>query len=109
LTGNCICKYIAVSAYLSRDVELDLRKLKAYDRRRVIDAMEAQLVDRPTTPTRQRKLLASLIPPWTAEPPIWELRVGDHRVFYDVAEEERVVYVRAIRRKPPGKATEEIL
>ena len=32
--------------------------------------------------------------------PVWELRVGDHRVFYDVDAEILVVIVRAIRRKP---------
>ena len=58
---------------------------------------------------RLRKLLINLVPPWTADPPIWELRVGDHRVFYDVAEEEGVVCVRAIRRKRAGKRTEDIL
>ena len=51
----------------------------------------------------------NLVPPWTAEPPIWELRVGDYRVFYDVSEADITVYVRAIRVKPPGKTTEEIL
>ena len=51
----------------------------------------------------------NLIPPWTAEPPIWELMVGNYRIFYDVAEEEAMVYVRAIRPKPAGKTTEDIL
>jgi mRNA-degrading endonuclease RelE of RelBE toxin-antitoxin system len=49
------------------------------------------------------------VPPWTAEPPIWELRVGEYRVFYDVSPEAKVVYVRAVRRKPPHRTTEEIL
>ena len=93
----------------ARDVERDLKRLTAYYRRTVLDAIESQLRDEPTTPTRNRKLLASLIPPWTAEPPIWELRVGDFRVFYDVSEEEPVVYVRAVRKKPRGRTTEEIL
>jgi hypothetical protein len=75
----------------------------------VLAAVQTQLTHEPTRPTRNRKLLVNLIPPWTAEPPIWELRVGDCRVFYDVSEEEAVVYVRAIQRKPPGKRTEEIL
>ena len=44
-----------------------------------------------------------------AEPPICELRVGDYRVFYDVAEEERVMYIRAIRKKPAERTTEDIL
>jgi mRNA-degrading endonuclease RelE of RelBE toxin-antitoxin system len=49
------------------------------------------------------------VPPWTAEPPIWELRVGVFRVFYDVATEVDVVYVRTVRREPPHRTTEEIL
>ena len=81
----------------ARDVEKDLRKL--------LD----QLLREPTTPTKHRKLLVNLVPPWTAEPPVWELRVGEHRVFYDVAESERVVYVRAVRRKRPRETTEDIL
>ena len=90
-------------------VEQDLRGLKTYDRRRVLDAIAEQLPSQTTIPSRHRKLLINLVPPWTADPPIWELRVGDHRVFYDVAEEEGVVYVRAIRLKRAGKRTEDIL
>ncbi len=93
----------------AEDVETDLKKLSAYHRRTVLDAIERQLRSEPTTSTRNRKPLASLIPPWTAEPPIWELRVGEYRVFYDISEEEPVVIVRAIRKKPRGKTTEEIL
>jgi mRNA-degrading endonuclease RelE of RelBE toxin-antitoxin system len=51
----------------------------------------------------------NLIPPWVAEPPVWELRAGSYRIFYDVSPEDRTVYVRAIREKPPEKTTEEIL
>jgi mRNA-degrading endonuclease RelE of RelBE toxin-antitoxin system len=93
----------------AKGVEADLKRLTAYYRRRVLDAIETQLRDSPTTPVRNRKLLVNLTPPWEAEPPIWELRVGEYRVFYDVSDEEQVVYVRAIRRKPAGKSTEEIL
>ncbi|HSF17656.1 MAG TPA: type II toxin-antitoxin system RelE/ParE family toxin [Vicinamibacteria bacterium] len=51
----------------------------------------------------------NLIPPWGDELPVWELRVGDYCVFYDVSEEEKVVYVRAVRRKPGGRRTKDIL
>jgi len=68
-----------------------------------------QLRGEPDVETRNRKQLASLVPPWTAEPPIWELRVGEYRVFYDVSQEDSVVYVRAVRKKPFGRTTEEIL
>ena len=43
------------------------------------------------------------------EAPIGELRVGTCRVFCNVDEQKEVVYVRAIREKPPHKTTEEIL
>jgi mRNA-degrading endonuclease RelE of RelBE toxin-antitoxin system len=59
-------------------------------------------------PTKRRKLLEGLVPPWDSERPVWQLRVGDFRVFYDVDEERREVIVRAIRRKGT-KGTEEIL
>ena len=93
----------------ARSVERDLGAVPAYHRRRILEAIERQLAHQPTVPSRHRKLLRGLVPPWTAEPPVWELRVGEYRVFYDVAVEGGVVYVRAVRRKPPGRTTEEIL
>jgi mRNA-degrading endonuclease RelE of RelBE toxin-antitoxin system len=45
------------------------------------------------------------VPPWEHVPPVWQLRVGDHRVLYDVAAEARLVVVRAVRRK--GRSTTE--
>jgi len=106
----CICKYIGVyEIRFARDVGKDLQRLPAFHRTRLIQAIETQLVDTPMVRTRNRKPLVNLIPPWTTELPIWELRVGAYRVFYDVAEAERVVYVRAVRKKPPGMTTEEIL
>jgi len=89
--------------------EADLRRLKARDRRVVVDAIERQLVREPQTPTRNRKTLAGLLPPWDAVPPIWELRVGDFRVFYDVVAEEKRVWVRAVLLKPLHRTTEDIL
>jgi len=41
--------------------------------------------------------------------PIWELRLGEYRVFYDVDEAKSSVTIRAIRHKPPHKRTEEVL
>lgn len=94
---------------LAVDVISDLKKLSAYHRNLVLEAIETRLSYEPASPTRNRKLLVNLIPPWDAVPPIWELRVGEYRVFYDVSEEEKIVYVRAIRKKPRGRRTEEIL
>jgi hypothetical protein len=47
----------------------------------VVDTVERQLTDQPQTPTRNRKRLR----PNPIAP--WELRIGDLRVFYDVAAE----------------------
>lgn len=93
----------------ARDVVRDLRRLSVYRQNILLEAIGTRLSREPTALTRNRKLLVNLIPPWDAVPPIWELRVGEYRIFYDVSEEERIVYIRAIRRKPPGRRTEEIL
>lgn len=105
-----ICNHISVfEIRLSADVEKDLRAIKPHDRRRILDAVEEQLSLEPTVQTRNRKVLVNLIPPFETVPPVWELRVGDFRIFYDVDEEDQVVAVRAVRRKPLHKTTEETL
>ena len=93
----------------AKSVVGDLKRLRAYARKGIVEAIEKQLLEEPTRPTRNRKLLVNLIPPWTTELPVWELRVGDYRVFYDVSQEDETVYVRAVRKKPLGKSTEEVL
>ena len=90
-------------------VEEDLRNIRIYYRNQILDAIEEQLAHEPDTRTRNRKLLENLIPPWQTLAPIWELRVGEYRVFNDVLSNESVVYVRAVRRKPRGSKTEDIL
>jgi mRNA-degrading endonuclease RelE of RelBE toxin-antitoxin system len=90
-------------------VEEDLRNIRIYYRNQILDPIEEQLAHEPDTRTRNRKLLENLIPPWQTLAPIWELRVGEYRVLYDVSVAESVVYVRAVRRKPRGTKTEDIL
>jgi mRNA-degrading endonuclease RelE of RelBE toxin-antitoxin system len=87
----------------------DLADMRAYERAKVLDRLEEQLTYEPTQQTRNRKILVGLVPPWEHIEPVWELRIGQYRVFYDVDEEKLVVIVRAIRHKPPHKTTEEIL
>jgi mRNA-degrading endonuclease RelE of RelBE toxin-antitoxin system len=90
-------------------VEEDLRKIRIFYRNQILDAIEEQLTNEPDISTRNRKRLEDLIPPWQSVAPIWELRVGEYRAFYDVSPAESVVYVRAVRRKPRGTKTEDIL
>jgi mRNA-degrading endonuclease RelE of RelBE toxin-antitoxin system len=94
--------------YAAEVVE-DLADLRAYDRARLLDRIEEQLLYQPTRQTRNRKLIFGVRPPWGQEEPFWELRVEPFRVFYDVEEAKALVTVRAIRRKPPHQATEDIL
>ena len=90
-------------------VRRDLKRLRPFDRGQVIDEIESQLARSPGKATTKRKVLHNLVPPFEAVPPVWQLRVGDLRVFYDVDEDERMVFVRAVRHKPGHKTTEEIL
>jgi mRNA-degrading endonuclease RelE of RelBE toxin-antitoxin system len=87
----------------------DISELRAFERSQLLDQVEEQLKHQPTQETRNKKLLMGLKPPWGEERPVWELRVGEYRIFYDVQEAQFMVTVRAIRRKPPHKTTEEIL
>ena len=93
----------------ARSVEKDLSDFRAFDRNRILKAIQVQLSRAPCVENRQRKALVNLIPPFEAVPPIWELRIGEYRVFYDADEDKGIVYVRAVRQKPAHKTMEEIL
>lgn len=93
----------------AEDVAEDLRRLRPAERIQILDRIDAQLTYQPSIQTRNRKILVGLVPPWEHEEPVWELRIGHFRVFYDVDEAEAIVVIRAIRLKPPHKTTEEIL
>ncbi len=93
----------------SEGVKDDLKALRAYHRQMLIDAIETRLTHAPNVETKNRKLLRNLIPPFEAMTPIWQLRVGLFRIFYDIEEAEHRVSVRAIRKKPAHRKTEEIL
>ncbi len=91
------------------DISDDLAGVRAYDRKRILDRLEKQLRYEPSKSAKNRKPLPGLIPPWEYIEPVWELRIGEYRVYYDVDEQSSLVMVRAIRHKPPHKTTEEIL
>ena len=93
----------------SSSVADDLKSLGARERSHILDEIDIQLTHEPVQETRNRKILVGLAPRWEHVPPVWELRIGDYRVFYDIDKKAKVVVVRAIRPKPPHKTTEEIL
>jgi mRNA-degrading endonuclease RelE of RelBE toxin-antitoxin system len=86
----------------------ELEGLRAYDHRTVVEAIEEHLAHEPTRVTRHRKCLVALSPSFEHVAPVWQLRVGDFRVFYDVDEAGNTVHVRAVRRKDPSQRTEDL-
>jgi mRNA-degrading endonuclease RelE of RelBE toxin-antitoxin system len=87
---------------LTDGFEADLAMLRVRDRRIVEDSVKRQLRDEPAEESGQRKLLH----PRPTEPwpdgwpaPIWQLRVGEFRVWYDVDEGDRVVRLLGLGHK----------
>jgi mRNA-degrading endonuclease RelE of RelBE toxin-antitoxin system len=75
----------------------DLLSLRKADQNAVLDAIEQQLTVEPGAETRNRKPLR----PNTLA--TWEIRVGSHRVFYDVDEDTEQVFIKAIGWKEHNK------
>jgi mRNA-degrading endonuclease RelE of RelBE toxin-antitoxin system len=86
-----------------REAAAELRAFRAFDRVRILEAIARNLRPSPTSTRGRRKRLDL-----GGGDFIWQLRIGDYRVFYDVLEEERLVIVRHVRRKG-RKTTGEIL
>ncbi len=93
----------------SRPVTITNPAVSSFYRNQILDAIEEQLTHEPSIITKNRKRLENLVSPWQTVTFIWELRIGEYRVFYDVLDTESVVYVRAVRRKLPGTKTKDIL
>ena len=87
----------------------ELAALRAFDRRRVVEAVDASLLHEPGAGSRKRKMLGELETGFAYDPPLWELKVGELRVFYNVNEATRTVHIRSVRFKPPGKTTAEVV
>jgi len=94
---------------VARSAAAELKGLRPFDRKRLLDEMEKHLTHEPTVITRNRKCLGPLPAGFEHIPPIWELRAGEYRVFYDVDAQAEKVFVRAVRRKEPHQTTEDIV
>jgi mRNA-degrading endonuclease RelE of RelBE toxin-antitoxin system len=75
----------------------DLRFFAKAEQRAILDAIEVQLTTQPLVQTRNRKPLRP------NDLSSWELRVGSHRAFYDVEEDEEKVIIKAVGRKEHNK------
>lgn len=71
----------------------NLKGFRKRDQQIVLDARDVRWTSEPDRPTRNRKTLE--------EDPLapWELRAGDSRIFFDIAEEQTIVIILAIGRK----------
>lgn len=75
----------------------DLRVFRKAEQRTILDALEEQLTAQPLVQTRNRKPLRP------NNLSSWEMRIGVYRVFYDVAQEDNKVTVKAVGRKEHNK------
>jgi mRNA-degrading endonuclease RelE of RelBE toxin-antitoxin system len=78
---------------LSDSAGQDLKWFRKYEQKQILDAIYAQLRYEPTVKTRNRKPLED------SPTGMWELRVGDARVFYQVDAVVRIVSIEAIGEK----------
>jgi mRNA-degrading endonuclease RelE of RelBE toxin-antitoxin system len=85
----------------------ELESIRVFDRKRIVQAIKEQLMHEPAVVTRTRKVLIEVQASFSHDLPLWELRVGDFRVFYNV--EDEIVAIRAIRAKPPHQTTDQVL
>ena len=93
----------------SSAAERDLEAMRAFDQRRVVDAITRKLPIRPNFETKDIKRLEQEKANFAYVPPLWELKVGQWRVFYEVDVAALKVYIHAIREKPGHMTTAEVL
>ncbi len=75
----------------------DLKWFRKHEQKTIVQTIDTQLKYEPTVQTRNRKPMR---PNLVGE---WELRVGQFRVLYDVAETVRIVEIERIGQKRDNK------
>src|SRR5439155_21155581 len=86
----------------------EIARLRAVERRGILNAVEQYLAHKPTEATGRKKMLRDEVSPWHKLRQDWQNRVGDFRVYYDVNEAEKTAIVRSVCRKDSSR-TEELL
>jgi mRNA-degrading endonuclease RelE of RelBE toxin-antitoxin system len=86
-----VASFVAYRIEYSANTDAHLRLLTARQRAIVFDTVDEQLAHEPAVETRNRKPMR----PNPLAP--WELRIGELRVYYEIAEEpEQVVTILAV-------------
>jgi mRNA interferase RelE/StbE len=79
----------------------DLKALRAYDQRIVLDGIEAHLQFEPRRESKSR--IKGMVQPFWSQ---FRLRIEDFRVYYDVVETPRTVNVLRVLEKTTGATPE---
>ena len=97
----------------------EIRRLPTYARVRIMHAIQQWLRSAPFDDNGNRiKRIENLKIPWSENRWTWQLKVDPYRVFYDPmemlpdereSEIEGVIVIQAVRFKPHGARTEDIL
>ena len=85
-----------------------LARIRSYDRNRILDEITTHLTHDPEQETPRREQLPGVVPSFEHVQPVWQLRVEDFRVIYDVDGSSEEVIVRAVLRKG-RRTTKEML
>lgn len=72
----------------------DIRRLRKFDQRKVIDGVEAYLSHQPKVASRSR--IKAMVQPFWSQ---YRLRIDDFRVYYDVDDENRRVNILRVLEK----------
>lgn len=107
-TCDYICGHIVFTSVFAELARQHLQALRPFDRNRILDQIGSQLRSSPTVATTRRKVLLGATPSFEHVQPVWQLRVSDFRVIYDVDALKQMVIVRAVLHKRK-KTTGEIL
>ncbi|MDZ7360929.1 MAG: hypothetical protein ONB46_09415 [candidate division KSB1 bacterium] len=62
--------------HANKTVPQNLKELRAYERKQILNSIDKQLMHEPTVKTKHRKPIIGLIPPWEHVEPVWELING---------------------------------
>jgi mRNA-degrading endonuclease RelE of RelBE toxin-antitoxin system len=80
----------------------DIKGLRAFDRAKIIEAIDRHLTSAPSQPSRSR--IKRMTQPFWSQ---FRLRVDDLRVYYDVDETDRHVTVLRVLRKGSSPTPEQ--
>ncbi len=84
------------------EASVDIRALRVFDQRKILDGIEAHLTYQPKAVSRSR--IKAMVQPFWSQ---FRLRIEEFRVYYDVDDEHRLVHVLRVLKKSTETTPEE--